>query len=114
MTREELEMLVENVEAAALMEAVEQIDILRGHLGPGEAFRGAEIHKKLLTLRELAMDVVNHGMAGQATAFFELANELDDQVFEMLDTLEKVQDTLRNLTVLYPDNPAADDVEDED
>jgi hypothetical protein len=114
MTKEELEALVENVEAAALLEAVEQIDALRSDLAAGETSPRAEIHSKLMTLRDLAVDVVNHGMAGQATAFFELANELDDQVFEMLDTLERIQDTLRNLTILYRDNPSDEDSEEQD
>ena len=35
---------------------------------------------------------------------FELASDLEEQVSSMMSTLEQVQETLSQLTVLYPDS----------
>lgn len=51
------------------------------------------------------MDVVNHGVTSRAQALFELAIEIDDQLSDLSEALEKIQDTIGKLTDLYPREP---------
>lgn len=50
------------------------------------------------------MDVINHGYTSRAAELFDLADDLNMQVYEMMEILEKVQDTLDKLMALYPDS----------
>ena len=50
------------------------------------------------------MDVINGGARSQVAELFEFAAELEDQVNHMMISLEQVQDTLSQLTALYPES----------
>ncbi len=67
----------------------------------------------LLKLHQLAMDVVNKGWTSQARELFELADELEMQVSDMVEALRDIQQTLHKLTSLFPDSLVYDDQEGE-
>ena len=50
------------------------------------------------------MDVVSHGVTSRARALFELAIEIEDQLSDISEALEKIQDTIGKLTDLYPES----------
>jgi len=50
------------------------------------------------------MDVVNHGVTSRAQALFELAIEIEDQLSDLSEALEKVKDMIGRLTDLYPES----------
>jgi hypothetical protein len=112
MTDDELQHLADNFDTATLLETVDQIDLLRGHLNDGDGFAPPEIRTNLLKLHGLAMDVVNNGFVGRAPALFDLANDLSDQVFDMMEALQKVQEALDKLTDLCPEDLDCSDVDD--
>jgi hypothetical protein len=56
----------------------------------------------LLKLHQLAMAVFNEGSRSQVADLFEFAVELENQVLGMMSSLEQVQETLSQLTELYP------------
>lgn len=104
MTDEEWQKLYENFETHWLLEAVDLVDNLRGHLGDGEHFQPPEIRTELLKLHGMAMDVVNNGWDSQIQEMAELALDLEQQTSDMLRTLEALHKTLSKLTQLLPDN----------
>jgi hypothetical protein len=57
-----------------------------------------------LKLHSLADRLLNARAKGVAREFFDLAMELDDQVFDLLESLEAVRDILGKLTDLYPES----------
>lgn len=59
------------------------------------------------------MTVMNSGDGGEAEKLFNLAADLDLQVFEITQELEKVQATLERLMDLAPHSGDEDDEEDE-
>lgn len=102
MTDDELQHLAENFETTALLTAVDQLDTVRGLLRD-DGFAPPEIRNDLLKLHGLAMDVVNNGFVHKAPDLFELADDLSFQVFEMIEALQQVQDTLDKLAGLCPE-----------
>lgn len=104
MTEEEWQNLYENFETTWLLEAVDHIDNARGYLGDGENWEPPQIRTDLLKLHQLAMDVVNKGWTSKTQEFFDLANDLDMQIFELIEELEFVQNTLTKLIDLYPES----------
>ncbi len=104
MTDEEWQKLYENFETTWLLSAVDHVDRLRSHLGDGEYFRPPEIRTDLLNLHGLAMDVVNNGWTSQAKEMFELADGLEMQVYEMMESLEYLQQILGKLSELFPES----------
>jgi hypothetical protein len=106
MTEEEWQRLYEGFETADVLTAVDQLDGVRSIVGDGENWEPPEIRTDLLKLHQLAMDVVNHGVTDKAQEMFELADDIDSQVFDMIQALETIQRTLTTLTRLYPDSLA--------
>ena len=113
MTDGEFQTLYENFETSALLTAIDQIDKVRGVLADGDNWEPPEIRINLLKLHQLAMDVVNNGRTGQARELFELAGDLETQVFDMVESLEDIQKTLNKLTDLFPESLVYDDDEEE-
>lgn len=103
----------ENFETATLLKAVDAVDELRCDLNDGEYARPPQIRTDLLRLHQLAMAVINEGSRSQVSDLFELATDLEDQVLGMMTELEKVQETLSQLTSLYPESLFYDDLDDE-
>ena len=104
MTEEEWQQLYENYETTWLLTAVDKIDKARGHLGDGENWEQPQIRTDLLTLHGLAMEVVNNGWTSKARQLFEMAYDLEDQVSDLIESLEAVQEILSKLTGLSPEN----------
>ena len=104
MTDEEWQHLYENFETTDLLTAVDLIDEVRGVLGDGPNWEPPELRINLLKLHQLAMDVVNQGDKDHAQEMFDLANELDMEVFGLLESLEAIQRVLSQLTDLYPES----------
>ncbi|WP_235183261.1 transposase [Deinococcus phoenicis] len=105
MTEEEYLRLYQNFETRRLLDAVDAVDRLRDDLGDDEDGRPPELRSRLLKLHTLAMAVVNEGARSRAAALFELADDLDMQVSQMLTELESIQDTLDALMALAPEEP---------
>ena len=103
-TDEELNKLDDNFETADLLRAVDEIDKMRGYLNDRDNFRPPQIREDLLKLHGLADRLINARAKGVATEFFDLAEELDGQVFDLLESLEAVRDIVGKLTDLYPES----------
>lgn len=103
-TDEELNRLDDNFETASLLRAVHEIDKMRGLLNDRDNFRPPEIRDDLLKLHTLGDRLINARAKGEAREFFDLAMELDDQVFDLMESLEVVRDILTKLTDLYPES----------
>jgi len=104
MTDEEWENLYSNYDTSALLRAVDSIDELRGLLGDGSDLKPPEIRDDLLKLHGLAMDVVNPGQGGALTRIAILALDLQDQTDDMLELLQKVNQTVGKLVDLLPES----------
>jgi hypothetical protein len=103
MTKAEWHTLYNGFDTQSLLDAVDAIDELRDHLNDGEHNRPPEIRTNLLKLHTRAMDVVNSGHLEKAEAMFDMADDLDLQVFQMLTLLEKVEETLSLLLKFRPE-----------
>lgn len=104
MTDAELNKLEDNFETADLLRAVDAIDRMRELLNDREHFRPPQIRDDLLKLHTLGNRLINVRAKGEAREFFDLAMELDDQVFDLMESLEVVRDILTRLTELYPES----------
>lgn len=93
---------LENFDTTALLRAVDAVDALRDDLNDGPTGRPPQLRTDLLKFHELAMDVFKHGAHSQVPELFDLAVELEDQVLDLTTSLEQVQETLDQLTVLRP------------
>lgn len=111
MTEEEWRNLYENFETMDLMYAVDHIDTLRSFLGDGPNFQPPEIRNDMMKLHELGMQVVNQRSDANLAEFVELAEDLNSDLYQMMEALDKVQDTMRKLIQLIPES--AYDLDDE-
>ena len=98
------ELTPENFNTTALLRAVDAIDEMRNDLNDGEYGTPPQLRTDLLKLHQLAMAVFNEGARSQVGGLFELAVDLDDQVFGLMTSLEQIQETLSQLTALYPES----------
>jgi len=103
-TDAELNKLENNFETASLLRAVDEIDKMRGYFNDRDHHRPPEIQDDLLRLHTLGSWLSNARAKGEAREFFDLAMELDDQVFDISESLEAVRDILTKLTDLYPES----------
>jgi hypothetical protein len=97
-----------------LLRAVDAVDDLRTDPHDGEDGRPPQLRTDLLKLHQLAMAVINQGSRSQVADLFEFAVDLEDQVLGMMTALEQVQETLSQLTVLYPESLSYADSDDAD
>jgi len=84
-TDAELNRLDDGFDTADLLRAVDEIDKMRGYLNDRDHFQPPEIRDNLLKLHTLGMRLINARAKGETRAFFDLAMELDDQVFDLLE-----------------------------
>ncbi len=90
-----------------------EVDTLRGILSD-DGHQPPEIRNRLLKLHELAMEVINEGSQRRLLEFFDLALEMEDEVFDMLEAVTKLHETLSTLTELRPESlDDEDDAENE-
>lgn len=104
MTEAEQHNLRENFTPSSLLDAVKDLDALRDAFSDRDGFRPPEIREKILQLHALALDIMNRGWDSRAREFFDLAADLDDEIFDALEALERIQRTLSMLTDLYPES----------
>ena len=88
------------------------MDELRGDLNDGEDGGPPQLRTDLLKLHQLAMAVINRGARSQVAELFNLAVELEDQVLGLMTALKQVQETLSQLTALYPESLSYADLDD--
>lgn len=94
--------LHENFDTSELLSAVDSFDALRGYLNDPDDFQPPEMRGELLKLHGLAMKVIGAGARGGAAEMFDLAEDLEEQVAQMLEEMEQIADTLGKLTSLRP------------
>lgn len=94
----------ENFETAALLRAVDAVDALRVDLNAGADGSPPQLRTDLLNLHPLAMAVINQGARSKVADLFDLAVDLEGQVLGLMASLEQAQDTLSQLTALYPES----------
>ena len=105
-TKEEWEKIYENFDSHEILEAVDHIDHARSYLSDGGNLRPPEIRTELLKMHSTAMNIVRHGNKDKETLreFFDTANDLSMQLYDLIEELEKVQKILDNLLEQYPDS----------
>jgi len=105
-TEDEQQHLYDNFETRDLLDAVDSIDVARSYLSDGLNFSPPEIRNDIMKLHEYAMQVINHGQTDNIDAMFELADDIEAQVNEVIEALTPVRETLDKLTLLYPESLA--------
>jgi hypothetical protein len=113
MTDEEWERLQDGFDTRRLLDAIGNVDELRGHVSD-DGLRPPEIRFKLFKLHELAMEVINEGAQEQAVELFELAGELEDEAFDVLEAATRLHEALTALTDLRPESLDDEGYEDEE
>jgi hypothetical protein len=74
-------------------------------LNDGDDGSQLQLHTDLLKLHQLAMDGFYRGAQQRLVPeLFDLAVELEDQVLELMTSVEEAQDALEKLEPLYPHN----------
>lgn len=106
------ELSPENFDTTTLLHAIDAVDELRGELNNDEDGAPPQLRDDLLKLHQLAMAVINQESRSQVADLFNLAVDLEDQVLGMMTALEQVQETLSQLTALYPESLSYDRLDD--
>jgi hypothetical protein len=73
-------------------------------LNDGDDGSQLQLHTDLLKLHQLSMDGFYRGAQRLVPELFDLAVELEDQVLELMTSVEEAQDALEKLEPLYPHN----------
>ena len=102
MTDEEWANFEAGFASSELLSVVDCIDELRGHLNDGERHSPPEIRNDAMKLQMLAARVLNEGARDSRTEMFDLADDLEAQVSEMIEQLEKMQQILTRLAGFRP------------
>lgn len=77
-------------------------------MNDGERHSPPEICSDALKLQVLAACVLNEGVRSSATDMFDLVGDLEAQVSEMIERLEKIQQILARFAEFRPDNDGLD------
>ena len=108
--------VLDNMETTPLLDVVGIIDRVRSELADSDGLNPPQIRDDFLTLHQLGMQVRQRGGDRVAVEFFELANELDMRVSDLISALSEIQDTLTTVLDLYPESlsgPGAGDDDEE-
>lgn len=92
----------EGFQTTSLLEAIDHLDNLRRGLSD-DGIRPPQLRDDLLKLHQLAMDYVNEGYLDKQEELFDLAFEIGDKIFDLVQSLEAIEITLQNLTAFAPD-----------
>jgi len=103
MTDDDWQRLYEDFDTQRLLDAVGELDALRS-IFSDDGLRPPEIRNRLLRLHALAMAVVNEGSHRQAPELFDLAMELEDEAFTMLEAITELHEALSALVELRPES----------
>lgn len=111
MTGTEWQTLEEGLDTVAILKTVDAIDRLRAELASAGADGSPTIRDELMQLHRLALTVHDRGAPEQLSEFFDLANDLELQVGEWLETLGEIQATISAVTALYPESLAYEGID---
>lgn len=95
---------IEEFDTHSILYAVDKLDIARGYLSDREDYRPPEIRDSLMKLHRISMDVVHSGHAGAVRELFDIANDLEDQLYEITTSIEYVEKVIRSLLDVYPES----------
>ena len=99
--------IYENFDTHTILEAVDALDEIRGILADrdgeeGYLSRPPELRDTLLKLHGIAMDVVNYETTDDH-GVFDMAFEIEDELYYVSERLEKLQKVISKLTDLAPE-----------
>ena len=103
MTDDERQALQDGFDTRRLLDAVDDVDLLRSVLA-NDGQQQPQIRTSLLALEKLAMAVINYGSRRRAVVMFDLAIELEEEVADLLEAVIRLHETLVTLTNLRPDS----------
>jgi hypothetical protein len=110
LTKELFNQLDGSFDTHLLLDAVDALDAVRPIIsddyGEGGGIpRPPEIRDKLLELQRRSMELFNSEFrCNTDRGVFDLAWEIEDEIFEAIDSLEKIQEIISQLTSLAPDD----------
>ena len=90
----------EKFETSDLLDAVKHLDVLRQALSDDEDWKPPEIRQDLLKLHQMAMAVSHRGDLSQAQPMFDLAFEIEDQLFTIWESFKALEKTVQGITDL--------------
>jgi predicted metal-dependent TIM-barrel fold hydrolase len=98
------EKLVEDFSSMEILQAVTSLDEIRGIVGDREINRPPEIREKLMRLHEMVM---NERITSKGETIWDLANEIEDELYPLQEATEQIMDMLEKIT----DSAPGDDYE---
>lgn len=103
---------LDEFETHDLLEAVDDLDSIRGILADGPNLEPAQVRIDLMKLHGLAMRVCNE-RAGDTSEVVELAIDIEDQLEEIRDASERIIQVLRGITEAETDGDESHDEDEE-
>jgi hypothetical protein len=107
LSKETLQELSDNFDTMDILYAVDQLDEIRALVADRENYRPPEVRDNLLKLHKLVHSIINEGhVSSDSDELWNLAYDIEDDIYPILENAEKILDTLRKLTALAPDEEA--------
>ena len=103
-----LDDLRDQFDTTELLDAVDQLDTIRGIIADGDNLEPPQIRTDLLKLHGLAMHVVNEGYPPDED-FYDLASDIEFQIDDIVEAVEKIQQVVSKLVQLCPSGDEWDD-----
>lgn len=112
--RRALERLREEFDTMQLLDAVSALDAIRRQVADRDDLRPPAVRDVLLELHRMAHKLINEGdELSDDEDLWALAFAIEDTIFPILESAEKIMDIVSDLTVLAPD-PDQDEEDEED
>jgi hypothetical protein len=116
LTEKKIEELYEKFDTQRLLDAVDALDDIRSVISDQfneDGFpKPPEIRDKLLKLHEKAHKIINGEFSYDTDrGMFDLAWELEEELFDAIENLEKIKKVIDDLTDLTPSEEDEDDLE---
>jgi hypothetical protein len=112
-----LERFRDEYDTHKLLDAVDELDRIRGILADGPNLEPPEIRGELLRLHKITSAVVNEGRPipddDEKNPFF-LADEIESEISEIHEAAETILDALSELARYWPDEDELDDDEEDE
>lgn len=99
---DEMQELYENFETTWLLDSIDRIDQVSAYFSDREGFGPPQIRQDMFELHTLAMEAVNYGNPSRIRELFDIAGDLDDRIYSMMESLSFIRDILTRLMSLYP------------
>ena len=104
LNEETLQELRDKFNTMDILSAVDQLDEIRALVADRENYRPPEVRDNLLKLHKLAHSILNEGhISSDSDELWNLAYDIEDDIYLIIENAEKILDTLRKLTSLAPD-----------